>query len=59
MAMDPVCKMHIKPEHAAMATMDYEGKKYYFCSEHCHEQFKADPEKYLREEDDSFPEPRR
>ncbi|MDH5650189.1 MAG: YHS domain-containing protein [Gammaproteobacteria bacterium] len=57
MAIDPVCKMEIQPEHAAIATMEYEGKKYYFCSETCHNKFKSDPEKFLSEEDNIFPEP--
>ncbi|WP_010121551.1 heavy metal translocating P-type ATPase [Corynebacterium nuruki] len=43
---DPVCGMTIHPEDAA-ATEEYGGRTYYFCSEHCHRQFTADPEKYV------------
>ncbi|HCT14174.1 MAG TPA: heavy metal translocating P-type ATPase [Corynebacterium nuruki] len=43
---DPVCGMTIHPEDAA-ATGEYGGRTYYFCSEHCHRQFTADPEKYV------------
>jgi Cu+-exporting ATPase len=43
-AIDPICHMtvptttHRKVEHA--------GKAYYFCSDHCVEQFKAAPQEY-------------
>jgi YHS domain-containing protein len=43
---DPVCGMTIHPEDAA-ATEEYGGRTYYFCSEDCHRQFTADPEKYV------------
>jgi Cu+-exporting ATPase len=44
---DPVCGMstHNKDEYLPY---DYKGKTYYFCSTHCREKFKADPEKYLQ-----------
>jgi Cu+-exporting ATPase len=42
---DAVCGMEIDPK-SAVATEDYEGETYYFCSESCHEKFKADPQKY-------------
>jgi Cu+-exporting ATPase len=38
--------MDVDPERAA-GTHDYQGRKYFFCSPHCVEKFKADPEKYL------------
>jgi len=43
---DPVCGMHVDPGSAA-GMLQQEGIKYYFCSLHCLEQFKADPKKYL------------
>lgn len=46
MAKDPVCGMEIKPEDAA-ATVDHEGKTYYFCSQDCADSFEDDPESYL------------
>lgn len=43
--LDPVCGMEVDPEDAA-GTEEYEGQTYYFCSEGCHERFKADPDRY-------------
>ncbi len=45
MATDPVCKMAVDPQKAA-ARVEYQGAPYYFCSEQCHKQFTADPERY-------------
>lgn len=42
---DPVCGMDIDPGTAA-ASEEYEGKTYYFCSQACHNQFKADPGRF-------------
>jgi len=42
---DPVCGMEIDPKQAA-ASEKYHGKTYYFCSSDCHDNFKAEPEKY-------------
>jgi len=46
MVQDPVCLMSIDPLHAA-AMLDYEGKKYYFCSNNCRDKFQAQPSIYL------------
>ena len=43
---DPVCGMTIHPMFAA-GSVEHNGTKYYFCSKHCLEAFKADPAKYL------------
>jgi Cu+-exporting ATPase len=43
---DPVCGMTVGPQSAA-GSVEHDGVKYYFCSQHCLEQFKADPAKYL------------
>jgi Cu+-exporting ATPase len=43
---DLVCGMEIAPGDAA-AKMDYQGKTYYFCSAACHDNFMAEPEKYI------------
>ena len=48
---DPVCGMTVDPESAA-AQEDYQGKTWYFCSEHCHSKFQADPEVYTKPEQD-------
>ena len=42
---DPVCGMTIEPDDA-VATVEYEGKTYYFCSQECKEAFEEDPESY-------------
>lgn len=45
-ATDPVCLMKVEVENAKFKNA-YKGKTYYFCSEHCLEQFLEEPEKYL------------
>jgi YHS domain-containing protein len=37
--------MRIDPDDAA-ATVEHEGKTYYFCSEACRDRFEADPASY-------------
>ena len=44
--IDPVCGMSVDPANAR-GSAEHAGKTYYFCSPHCVEKFKADPEKYL------------
>lgn len=48
---DPVCGMQIDSE-AAAAAVDYEGERYYFCSEDCREEFEQAPEDYAELEED-------
>jgi YHS domain-containing protein len=36
----------------ASAQMVYEGQPYYFCSEECMRQFRADPKRYIRAQAD-------
>jgi Cu+-exporting ATPase len=48
MALDPVCGMTVDPAKAA-GHLDYKGKTYHFCSQHCLHSFKADPGKFLKE----------
>ena len=38
MAIDPVCKMEVNEEEAEYVS-EYKGKKYYFCTEECKEEF--------------------
>jgi len=45
MTTDPVCGMTLE-ESAAKASTDYEGKRYYFCSDACREEFEAHPDQY-------------
>jgi Cu+-exporting ATPase len=42
---DPVCGMDVDPASAA-GREEYEGTTYYFCSQGCHERFRAEPKKY-------------
>jgi Cu+-exporting ATPase len=44
--IDPVCGMTVDPASAA-GSVEHDGKTYYFCSTHCVQKFRADPEKYL------------
>ncbi|AEM38185.1 YHS domain-containing protein [Pyrolobus fumarii 1A] len=46
-AIDPVCGMNVNPDKTPWKTI-YRGKVYYFCSKLCLEEFKRDPEYYLR-----------
>ena len=45
-AIDPVCGMTVNPESAA-GSFEFEGKQYYFCSPHCLEKFRANPQSFL------------
>ncbi|HEY3277929.1 MAG TPA: heavy metal translocating P-type ATPase [Syntrophorhabdaceae bacterium] len=45
-ATDPVCKMVIK-EKDAVATTDYKGTTYFFCSPSCKIEFDKDPQAFL------------
>ena len=42
-AIDPICGMTVKPESAA-GSYAYDGTTYYFCSPHCMDKFKTDPQ---------------
>src|SRR5579859_7431345 len=46
MERDPVCGMNVAPEKAA-ATVELEGKKYFFCAKSCAAKFEKEPKKYL------------
>ena len=45
-AKDPVCGMSVNPESAAGHDR-HEGQDYFFCSQHCLERFRSDPNRYL------------
>src|SRR6185295_18271215 len=45
---DPVCGMTVDPASAA-GSVEHEGRAYYFCSRHCVEKFRNDPEAFLNE----------
>jgi len=43
--IDPICGMTVADD--SPLTFEFDGTKYYFCSEHCLAKFSADPEKYV------------
>lgn len=43
-AKDPVCGMNVDPKSAVRH--EHGGKTYYFCSAHCKEKFRTEPQKY-------------
>ncbi len=45
-AIDPVCGMTVNPKSAA-GSYNFKGKDYYFCSTHCLNKFREDPEQFL------------
>ena len=51
MTKDPVCGMSVDPQQAAVSQLRG-GKTYYFCSAHCAEMFRADPDRLLADEKD-------
>jgi Cu+-exporting ATPase len=44
--IDPICGMKVE-ERTAAGKYQYDGRTYLFCSLHCLEKFKAEPQKYL------------
>lgn len=54
MVRDPVCGMMVDPA-AGKPHMAYKGHEYHFCSQGCHDKFKADPEKYLTAQSAAVP----
>lgn len=42
---DPVCGMDVDPTRAA-GMVEYNGRTYYFCSDHCVRKFKSEPDRY-------------
>jgi P-type Cu+ transporter len=46
--LDPVCGMTISPDDA-VGHIDHKGRTYYFCSQSCLDQFRANPDAFLAE----------
>src|SRR5262249_41522133 len=42
---DPVCGMDVDPATAA-GSLEHRGRTYYFCSRHCLETFRSDPDRF-------------
>ena len=56
MAIDPVCGMEVNESRAEYETT-YKGRKFYFCSAVCKEEFDRDPDAYMyadNDENDDF-----
>ncbi|MFC1593438.1 heavy metal translocating P-type ATPase [Candidatus Neomarinimicrobiota bacterium] len=49
---DPVCGMTVT-EDSAVGTIEYQGEKYGFCSQHCYDSFSANPEKHISKSEDN------
>lgn len=50
---DPVCGMQIDPANA-IASEEYDGRTFYFCSAGCHAAFRKDPARYARPSDERW-----
>jgi len=50
MVKDLVCGMKVDENSLETLHLEYQGKTYYFCTNLCLVQFRADPEKYIREQ---------
>lgn len=46
MVKDPVCGMNVDPNTANFET-EFDGERYYFCSESCMKAFNTNPTNYL------------
>lgn len=46
--VDPVCGMTVDPKSAA-GSLEYKGQTYYFCSAHCLNKFRQDPQSFMKE----------
>jgi len=47
-SVDPVCGMTVDPNSAA-GSFEYKGQTYHFCSAHCLNKFRQDPESFVKE----------
>jgi YHS domain-containing protein len=46
MTVDPVCGMKVEEKKSEFTTQ-FAGKKYFFCSENCKQEFEADPDEFV------------
>jgi len=46
-AVDPICRMNVT-ENDAKYTSTHDGKKFYFCSAACKQQFDKNPQKHAK-----------
>ena len=54
--IDPVCGMTVDPESAA-GSFKHRSQTYYFCSRHCLEKFRKDPDAFLAKPQATTPQP--
>jgi YHS domain-containing protein len=47
MTTDPVCGMKVDEKRSESNTQ-FAGKKYFFCSENCKNEFEADPDEFVK-----------
>ncbi|HKR61705.1 MAG TPA: heavy metal translocating P-type ATPase, partial [Pyrinomonadaceae bacterium] len=47
-AIDPVCGMTVNKQTAA-GSLEHNGELYFFCSNHCLEKFRANPDRFVKE----------
>ena len=50
MTKDPVCGMELD-EQQAVASLNYQGQQFYFCSTSCQHLFEQNPQHYIKEQD--------
>jgi YHS domain-containing protein len=48
MPSDPVCRIDLD-EQNAIATSEFQGKIYWFCTHTCKEAFEEDPERFIKD----------
>jgi YHS domain-containing protein len=53
MQTDVVCGMKVDPSNAP-AKSQYNGQTYYFCSQECKKKFDADPQRYVKSQQEQF-----
>jgi YHS domain-containing protein len=54
--LDPVCGMKVTANRAA-GSAQYQDRKYYFCSTHCLNKFRADPESFTKSKANTAADP--
>ena len=53
---DPVCGMTVEPDSTA-GSFEHKGQAYYFCSKHCLEKFRENPQRFINEESTVLSQP--
>ena len=53
MQTDLVCGMKVDPSNAP-AKSEYNGQTYYFCSTDCKKKFEAEPQRYVKSQQEQY-----